>query len=367
MVDDETFIQDIVSRWLHQENYKCITASSGDQALEIMENQKISLVISDIMMPGISGIDLLEHISDQYPDTAVIMLTGVDDRETATKAVELGAYGYLIKPVEKNEILINVAGSLRRRELEIMRTQYEDELEKKVQERTQELQTVQNVTIFGMAVLAEYRDSETGGHIMRTQHYVKAICERLSLYPKFSAELAAETIDLFYKSTPLHDIGKVAVPDAILLKPGKLTKDEFEIMKQHTIYGSDAIKRAEEVLGVDKNTSFLRIARDITATHHEKWDGSGYPAGLKGEEIPLVGRLMAIFDVYDALISKRVYKDPIPHSKAVRIITHGDGRVMPEHFDPDILDVFNEMHQDFREIAYELADHEEERAGLRKN
>ncbi|MFO7752193.1 MAG: response regulator, partial [Desulfobacteraceae bacterium] len=121
MVDDETFIQDIVSRWLHQENYKCITASSGDQALEIMENQKISLVISDIMMPGISGIDLLEHISDQYPDTAVIMLTGVDDRETATKAVELGAYGYLIKPVEKNEILINVAGSLRRRELEIMR------------------------------------------------------------------------------------------------------------------------------------------------------------------------------------------------------------------------------------------------------
>ena len=367
VVDDESFVQDIVFRWLEREGYYCKTAGSGDEALAIMNNQKISLVISDIMMPGMSGIELLQQISNLYPDIAVIMLTGVDDRETATKAVELGAYGYLIKPLEKNEILINVTSSLRRRELELSRRQYEEELERKVQKRTRDLQTVQNVTFYGMAVLAEYRDSETGGHIMRTQHYVKAMCERLALYPKFRDELDPETMELFYKSTPLHDIGKVAVPDAILLKPGKLTEDEFEIMKQHTTYGREAIRRAEKLLGVDENTSFLRIARDIKATHHERWDGSGYPAGLKGKEIPLVGRLMAIFDVYDALISKRVYKDPMPHPEAVKIITQGDGRVMPEHFDPDVLEVFGEMHADFRKIAYQLADHEEEREALLKN
>lgn len=366
IVDDESFVREIVERWLEAEGYWCEVAEGGAEALQAMAEREFALVVSDIMMPGMSGIELLEKIQEKFPHTAVIMLTGVDDRATATKALELGAYGYILKPLDKTEILINVDSALRRRDLEILRERYEIQLEETVRQRTQELQTVQDVTIYGMAVLAEYRDNETGGHIMRTKHYVRTLAEQLASHPRFEGELTPATIDLFFKSAPLHDIGKVGVRDKILLKPGELTPEEFEEMKLHTIYGRDAILRAEKVLKSDKDTSFLRIAREITATHHEKWDGSGYPAGLKGEEIPLVGRLMALADVYDALISKRVYKPPFPHAKAVEIITQGDGRVMPSHFDPEVLNAFSELKNRFKQIAYEHADYEEERVELSK-
>jgi len=168
-------------------------------------------------------------------------------------------------------------------------------------------------------------------------------------------------IDLMFKSTPRHDIGKVGVPDNILLKPGKLTEDEFEVMKKHTVYGGDALSRAEKAFGGMASTSFLKVGKQIAYTHHEKWDGSGYPYGLKGEQIPLAGRLMALVDIYDALICKRVYKPPFSHGKAVQIITKGDGRVMPDHLDPDVLGVFADHHEEFRKIALKYADHDEER------
>ena len=219
------------------------------------------------------------------------------------------------------------------------------------------IRTIQDVTMESMGTLAEYRDPETGGHINRTREYVRLLANRLKTHPRFREVLDDATIESLYKSAPLHDIGKVGVADEILLKPGRLTDAEFEQMKKHTVYGHETIALQEGKLGFD---SFLRHADEIAATHHEKWDGSGYPNGLKGENIPVSARLMAIADVYDALISKRVYKPPFPHEKAVRIIREGRGT----HFDPDMVDAFLEIADDFRRIALRFADYEEERALL---
>ncbi|MBF0525546.1 MAG: HD domain-containing protein [Deltaproteobacteria bacterium] len=229
--------------------------------------------------------------------------------------------------------------------------EYAQILEDKVEERTQQLALTQEVTIESMAVLAEYRDPETGGHIRRTKRYVRALANRLKEHPHFCDYFGRETIDLLYRSSPLHDIGKIGVPDQILLKPGSLTYEEFEVMKLHTDYGHAAISAAEKKLG---NNSFLRFAREITYTHHEKWDGSGYPQGLKGEDIPIPGRLMALADVYDALISKRVYKPPIPHSKAMAMIKEGRGT----HFDPQMVDIFLELDEEIRQIGLEFAENQ---------
>jgi len=223
-----------------------------------------------------------------------------------------------------------------------------------LKEQNRQIQTTQDVTIQALASLAETRDNETGGHIRRTQNYVRHLAIHLKSHPKFSAVLTPENIELLYKSAPLHDVGKVGVKDSILLKPGKLTEEEFEEMKKHAIYGRDAIKMAEKDLGT---TSFLRFASEIAYTHHEKWDGSGYPQKLSGENIPVSGRLMALADVYDALISKRVYKPPFPHTKAVEIIKEGKGK----HFDPDIVDAFLKIESEFQKTAIEFADSEEER------
>ena len=210
----------------------------------------------------------------------------------------------------------------------------------KQKKMTAELLKMQDVTILAMAAIAETRDNETGAHITRTQRYVSLLAEYLKQNSKYKKYLSQETIELMRKSSPLHDIGKVGIPDSILLKPGKLDKDEFEEMKKHTIYGKDALSIAEAELGTN---SFLEIAKEIAFTHHEKWDGSGYPNGIKGEEIPLSGRLMAIADVYDALINKRVYKDAFSHETAKNIILEGRGT----HFDPEIVDAFMILEKEF--------------------
>lgn len=204
--------------------------------------------------------------------------------------------------------------------------------------------------VMAMADLAEARDNETGNHIRRTQHYVRALAEACLARGVYAGELDSETIALLYKSAPLHDIGKIAIPDAILRKPGKLTGDEFAIMKTHAMLGGRAIANAQNNLGVD--SGFLHVAGQIAETHHEKWDGSGYPNGLKGSEIPLAGRLMAIADVYDALISERVYKPAMPHEEAVSIILAERGR----HFDPKLVDVFAEIEGRFAKIQANFGD-----------
>ncbi len=218
-----------------------------------------------------------------------------------------------------------------------------------LKQRTGELQQPQGVTILTLASLAEIRDNETGNHILRTQRYVQALAEYLKIHPDFKSALDEGTIDLIFKSAPLHDIGKVGIPDQILLKPGKLSHEEFNIMKNHTTLGSDAIKVAEKRLGVN---FFLGLAREVALTHHEKWDGSGYPAGLKGDDIPVSGRLTAVADVYDALISKRVYKPAFTHEKAKSIIIEWRST----SFDPRVVDAFFAIEEQFKQISAEFKD-----------
>jgi putative two-component system response regulator len=215
---------------------------------------------------------------------------------------------------------------------------------------------IQDVTIHAMASLAETRDNETGNHIRRTQHYIKLLAELMREHPRFRHFLDEETIQLLFKSAPLHDIGKIGIPDRILLKPGRLTPEEFEIMKTHTTLGRDAIQHAEDQLGI--GVDFLRLAKEIAYGHQEKWDGSGYPQGLATDDIPISARLMAVADVYDALISRRVYKPGMPHEQAVEIIREGRGK----HFDPDICDAFLANAGQFQNIAVQFADSDQDLA-----
>ncbi|MFH0824522.1 MAG: HD domain-containing phosphohydrolase [Pseudomonadota bacterium] len=255
---------------------------------------------------------------------------------------------------ERKLLIVRLLGRdfLRRREMVQTareRLLLQRRLEQLVKERTRALSLTQEVTIQTLAALAETRDSKTGGHIKRTQMYVKLLAEHLQAHPKFNAYLSDESVELLCKSAPLHDIGKVGAPDRILLKPGLLTPDEFEEMKKHVTIGRDALAAAEEKLGGD---SFLRIAAEMAYTHHERWDGTGYPRGLKGEEIPVTGRLMAVADVYDALIDERVYKSRFPHEDATAVIAELKGT----HFDPDVVDAFLELQEEFRRTSMEFAD-----------
>jgi putative two-component system response regulator len=267
---------------------------------------------------------------------------------------------YIAKPVSPPILLARVASHLKLKTLRDFLLSKNTFLEAEVGRRTRELGAIQDVTIHAMASLAETRDNETGNHIRRTQHFVRILAHRLRDHPRFRHFLDEGTIELIFKSAPLHDIGKVGIPDRILLKPGRLTAEEFEIMKRHTILGREAIEMAERQLGTP--VAFLDIAKEIAEGHQEKWDGSGYPHGRKGDAIPIAARLMAAADVYDALISRRVYKPALPHETAVQIMARGRG----SHFDPDILDAFLETAERFRDVAGRFRDSDLEVAKLHR-
>ena len=352
LVDDNTNNLQVLRETLDGLGYKLLIAKNGKSALEIVRKAGPDLILLDIMMSDMDGYEVCRKLkataSTQH--IPVIFLTAMADAEDEAKGLSLGAVDYITKPINPELVRARV-----RNHLELK--QYRDSLEELVKQRTRELQLTQAVMIESLATLAEYRDPETGGHIKRTQNYVKALAVHLKDHPKFRGELTDEMIDLLYLSAPLHDMGKVGVRDHILLKPGRLDEAEFHEMQKHTTYGHDALRVTEEKLG---KSTFLRLAREIAYTHQEKCDGSGYPRGLKAEEIPLPGRLMALADVYDALISKRVYKPPMPHDDAVRIILDGKER----HFDPDVVDAFFELQAVFRNIALTYADFDEEREML---
>ena len=257
---------------------------------------------------------------------------------------------YITKPVSPPIVMARVATHLSLKATADFLRDKSEFLEREVAKRTHEVQAIQDVTIMTMASLAETRDNETGNHIRRTQFYVKALAYRLKDHPRFRDFLTPVNIELLFKSAPLHDIGKVGIPDAILLKPGKLTGEEFEVMKGHTTLGRDAIEQAELRLGM--KVDFLQFAKQIAYGHQEKWDGSGYPLGISGDAIPIPARLMALADVYDALISKRVYKPAFTHEQASDIIVEGRGK----HFDTDITDAFVAIAAEFREIATRYSD-----------
>lgn len=328
LVDDTSANLQVLRQTLDGCGYRLLIAKDGKTALSIVEKTLPDLVLLDIMMPGMDGYEVCRRLkaSESTRHLPVIFLTALADAEDEARGLALGAVDYITKPINPDLVKARVGNHL-----ELKR--YRDSLEYLVQEKTRELQLTQAVMIESLGTLAEYRDPETGGHIKRTQNYVKALASALKNHPRFREELNEETIDLLYLSAPLHDIGKVGVRDNILLKPDKLNDDEFREMKNHTKYGHDALHITEQKLG---KSTFLRYARQIAYTHQEKWDGSGYPQGLNGDKIPISGRLMALADVYDALISKRVYKPPMPHEEAVRIFSDGKGT----HFDPDIVDAF---------------------------
>jgi putative two-component system response regulator len=353
MVVDDTTDNLLVMSGLLRDHYRVQAASSGKRALHLLQTGPLpDLILLDILMPGMSGREVCQVLKADPALRAipVIFLTAMTASDEETRGLEMGAVDFISKPVSAPIVLARVATQLKvKAATDVLRdeTAY---LEAEVRRRTEDITAVQDVTILAMASLAETRDNETGNHIRRTQHYVRTLARHLQHHPRFSGVLSDTMIESLFKSAPLHDIGKVGIPDRILLKPGKFTPEEFEIMKTHTTLGRDAIEQAERRLGI--TVPFLQVAKEIAYSHQEKWDGSGYPEGLAGDAIPLSARLMAVADVYDALISRRVYKECMPHEKAVDIIRSGRG----QHFDPDITDAFLELVEVFHGIAMRYAD-----------
>jgi putative two-component system response regulator len=366
VVDDEKSNLLLLNRILTP-RYTILTAKSGQEALDRVLAAKAAtpepcvpdLILLDIIMPDMDGFEVIRQLKDNPAarHIPIIFLTASNDVETEQRGLEMGAVDFIAKPVVPVIVLARVATHLQlKASADFLREKsafLEDKstfLEAEVMRRTSEIQSVQDVTILMMASLAETRDNETGNHIHRTQHYVRLLAQHLAAHPRFRDYLTRETIDLLYKSAPLHDIGKVGIPDSILMKPGRLTPEEFEIMKTHTLLGQASIARAEKQLG--KDVDFLGCAKEIACSHHEQWDGGGYPHGLAGDDIPVSARLMALADVYDALISRRVYKSPMSHEQARDIIVQGAGK----HFDADVTQAFLSREDEFIAIAARFED-----------
>ena len=333
--------------------YRVKVANSGLKALSVVHGDlPPDLVLLDIMMPDMDGIEVCRRLKQdkRTQHIPVIFLTSMSKSEDERIGLEAGAVDYITKPISPPILLARVKTHLQLKAGADFLKDKNAYLESEVYRRTREVQAIQDVTIFTMASLAETRDNETGNHIRRTAYYVKTLAEKLRSNPRFSEFLTDKNIELLFKSAPLHDIGKVGIPDRILLKPGRFEGNEMEIMKTHTTIGRDAIEQAERELGT--TVDFLKYAKEIAYGHQEKWDGSGYPEGLSGDAIPISARLMAVADVYDALISRRVYKDGMSHEAAVAIITEGRGK----HFDPDMVDAFLQLQADFIDIAKRYAD-----------
>ena len=338
VVDDEVWVRDILSKWLQAEGYSCDTAASAQEAIERLRPHagRYSLVVSDIMMPGLSGVDLLSIVHKCFPDVAVIMVTALSDRETALQTLRLGAYGYLIKPLDQTDLLINVANALERRRLVKLSEEHSQELERKVSERTADIERREIEVAMRLVAASDFRDEETGNHVRRIGKYAQVMARELGW--------GASEIGSMGLAAPMHDVGKIGVPDRILLKPSPLTEEEFESMKKHTLIGA-------QILG-GSDISLLNLAEEIALSHHEKWDGSGYPVGLKGEAIPLSGRLVAVIDVYDSLVHDRVYRAALPEEEVLEIIKESSGT----HFDPAIHQCFVDILPVLHEIRLELSE-----------
>jgi len=345
MIVDDTEMNIVILVEALQDDYELIIAINGVEAIELLEEQRPNLILLDIMMPEMDGYDVLKTIK-KIPELGhipVILLSAITDSNSKTKGFSLGAVDYVTKPFEMVEVKARVKTQLKVEEARLTLENQNLLLEEKVKERTKLLERTNSAAIYCLAALAETRDPETGEHIKRTQEYIRELALELQGKDDYKAVLTKDYIELLYQSAPLHDIGKVGVRDSILLKPGRLTEEEFEEMKKHTLYGGECLMVGIKELGED---SFLTLAKEIALTHHEKWDGTGYPRGLSKAEIPISGRLMALSDVYDALISKRVYKNAFTHEEAKMIILDGRGT----HFDPDIVDAFIIREAEFIEI-----------------
>ena len=338
---------------LLQPTYRVRAANSGARALQIANSPPPpDLILLDVMMPGMDGYQVLRELRDNATtrDIPVIFVTAMDGTDDEEKGLDLGAVDYITKPIRPAIVLARVRAQLELKRARDILSDHNAYLEQEVARRMAENQLIQEVSIHALAHLAETRDPETGNHLRRTQEYVRTLARGLKHHPRFSHYLDERTIGQLAQSAPLHDIGKVGIPDHILLKPGKLTPDEWAIMKTHAEIGAEAISQA--IADSARPVEFLQIAQEIARGHHEKWDGSGYPRGLAGDGIPISARLMALADVFDALICARVYKPPMPYEEAYSIIVSGSGT----HFDPDVVDAFIREFDTFKRIADNYAE-----------
>jgi cyclic di-GMP phosphodiesterase len=360
VVDDNEMNRDLLLRRLAKSGFQLASAINGKKALEMMRLQSFDLVLLDIMMPVMNGYETLAFMQEDalLRRIPVIMITALDDVESAVRCIDLGAVDYITKPFNPVLLKARVGACLERKRLSDQQEQYRlriehsnENLSEEVQAKIREVSESQLAAIFAMSKLAESRDPETGEHLERMREYCKLLSEQLARTPKFQMVISGGFINNIYAASPLHDIGKVGIADNVLLKPGTLNADEWLLMKQHPVIGAETLREVDQQ---HPGNAFIHSGIDIAEGHHEKWDGTGYPYGKSGENIPLEARILALGDVYDALTSKRCYKEAFSHQKSSEIILEGAG----SHFDPDIVRAFFESEEEFMKVRESFKDSE---------
>lgn len=358
IVDDNEMNRDLLSRRLLKQGHRVTAANDGKQAISMIGTGNFDMVLLDIMMPGVNGYQVLEYLksNETLRHIPVIMISALDEMDSIIKCIEMGADDYLTKPFNPVLLRARVNACLEKKQWHDQEQRYREELlyynsnlEEQVNKQVEQIAAAQLATIFAMSKLAESKDSETGGHLERLREYCKSIATYLSKQPAYRNTVNGEFVESIYAASPLHDIGKVGIPDRILMKPEKLDKDEWEIMKRHPIIGADTLRAVHQQY---PDNTIIKVGIEIAECHHERWDGTGYPFQLKGEQIPIAARILALADVYDALASERRYKKSFTHNECRQFIIDGKN----SHFDPKIVDAFLAVEEDFIAISERFKD-----------